>query len=126
MKNLLRFGIRVMTGLIVVSISAKFATAQESEPSESQQPDIVIHVKGMMCDKCAYRMEKQLGKLESVGSVDVRLDDEEVFVTLVDDATFNEEVLREAVLDAGFDPVEVRYIAAEADAEEAESDPEGS
>ena len=115
-----------MTGLMVVSIGAKLATAQESESSEGQKPDIVIHVKGMMCDKCAYRMEKQLGKLESVGSVDVRLDDEEVFVTLVDDAVLDEEVLREAVLDAGFDPVEVRYLAAEADAEEAEPDPEGS
>lgn len=126
MTSFIRFCPPITTGLLIISLSARYGYAQEGDTTDERQPDIVVLVEGMVCDNCAYQVEKRLGNLDSVRSVEVRLDDQQVFVTLNEGATVEEEVLRKAILDAGFKPVDVRYGTDDAHAVPNEPDKEES
>ena len=78
------------------------ARAQDEQATEVKNPDVVLQVKGMVCEFCALNMEKQLKEIEAVNKVQVKLDEQKVLLTLHDDQTVTEDALREAVTNAGF------------------------
>lgn len=61
-----------------------------------------LRVNGISCPFCAYGIEKKLGGLESVASVEVRLDEGVVIVRTHPGTTLTEEQARAAVEAAGF------------------------
>jgi copper chaperone len=96
---------------------AKHKTEQASaEQAEAgiDNPNVVVHVKGMMCDNCVRKMSKALKNIEGVKKVQVLMEeDQRVLLALADGSTIDEEVLRTAVTDAGFSTREVVYVVPE-------------
>lgn len=109
MKGHTRKSAWLLATFAVALLAIEQTVAQDADTLKGEPPDVVVTVKGMVCDNCAYSVEKRVGKLESVETVDVRLDEQEVRIGLIPGKTIQEEALREAILDAGFQPVEVRY-----------------
>lgn len=100
----------ILVALVTVMTLAPQARAQAEQASEVENPDVVLQVKGMVCEMCAYSMEKQLKKNEAVHEVQVLLDEQQVRLTLHEGKTISEKALREALLDAGFEVVEVTFV----------------
>lgn len=63
-------------------------------------------VEGMSCGHCSARVEKALMDLDGVTKANVNLETKEVKVELSADISNN--LLRDAIEDAGYDVVEVR------------------
>ena len=61
-----------------------------------------LYVDGLACPFCAYGVEKKVGGLDGVESIDIEIDDGVVLVTLADGATLDEATARRAVDQAGF------------------------
>ena len=61
-----------------------------------------LYVDGLACPFCAYGVEKQVGRLENVESVDILIDEGIVAVTMTSGKTLDEVSARRAVSDAGF------------------------
>ncbi len=61
-----------------------------------------LYVDGLACPFCAYGVEKQVGGLDNVKSVDIFIDEEIVAVTMTSNAVLDEAAARKAVSDAGF------------------------
>jgi mercuric ion binding protein len=61
-----------------------------------------LYVDGLACPFCAYGVEKKVGGLDGVESIDIEIDDGVVLVTLADGATLDEAAARRAVDQAGF------------------------
>lgn len=61
-----------------------------------------LHVDGLACPFCAYGLEKKLGAVQGVRSVDTQIKDGTVTVTMEDGASLDEASARQAVKDAGF------------------------
>ncbi len=61
-----------------------------------------LAVDGLACPFCAYGVEKRLGAIEGVESVEIDVKSGQVAVTLAEGKTLSEEVARQAVEDAGF------------------------
>lgn len=58
-------------------------------------------VSGMTCSHCVDKIEKFIGEIEGVESIDVNLDKKNVKVEFSSPAT--EKLISEAILDAGFE-----------------------
>ncbi len=61
-----------------------------------------LYVDGLACPFCAYGVEKQVGGLDNVKSVDILIDEGIVSVTMSSDAVLDEALAKRAVSDAGF------------------------
>ncbi len=61
-----------------------------------------LRVDGLSCPFCAYGIEKKLGAIEGVQSVETNLKDGVVIVTMQDGATLDEAMAKKAVKEAGF------------------------
>ena len=97
----------LLAGLALFAfVAAPDALAQSSASSEAEKseptPDATVHVEGMACQMCARSMKNALGKLESVETADVRLDEQQVLLTFRQGQQATEEALREAVEGAGY------------------------
>jgi Cu+-exporting ATPase len=64
-----------------------------------------LKIEGMMCQHCQMRVEKALGAAEGVSSVEVSLENQSAAVSLERDVS--DEVLKQAVEEAGYKVVEV-------------------
>ncbi len=71
-------------------------------PVFAAAPVYKLHVDGLACPFCAYGVEKQVGKLANVQSVDIEIDQGLVTVTMEPDKTLSEADAKQAVSDAGF------------------------
>ncbi|BAM12981.1 putative copper ion binding protein [Helicobacter cinaedi PAGU611] len=60
-----------------------------------------LNVSGMRCGKCVDKIEKFVGEIEGISLVDVNLQDSKVIVEFESPAT--QELITEAILDAGFE-----------------------
>ena len=100
----------ILVALVAVMTLAPQARAQAEQAAEVENPDVVMQVKGLACEMCAYSMEKQLKKNEAVHEVQVLLDEQQVRLTLHEGKTVAEEALRDAVLDAGFEVLKVTFV----------------
>jgi copper chaperone CopZ len=70
--------------------------AQETNPVYTLKAD------GLACPFCAYGIEKQISKIESVEKVETDIKAGAVVVTMKEGASLNEAQAREAVEAAGF------------------------
>lgn len=85
-----------------------------------------LRVNGLSCPFCAYGIEKKLGALEAVHSVEVRLDEGAVIVGTRPGLALTEERARKAVEAAGFGLQGFEVLAPEAEASEEEGGGRGS
>lgn len=76
-----------------------------------------LRVDGLACPFCAYGIEKKLGALEGVQSVETNIKDGVVIVIMQDGATLDEATAKKAVKEAGFS---LRKL------EPVQSDPQGA
>ena len=60
-----------------------------------------LNVSGMRCNKCVDKIEKFIGEIDGISLVDVNLQDSKVIVEFESPAT--QELITEAILDAGFE-----------------------
>lgn len=89
-KFLCRAGL--LLGVLLTPVSSALADS----------PVYKLHVDGLACPFCAYGVEKQVGGLENVVSVDILIDEGVVAVTMTSGATLLEANARQAVSDSGF------------------------
>ncbi len=61
-----------------------------------------LYVDGLACPFCAYGVEKHVGGLDNVKSVEILIDEGIVAVTMASGKTLDEASARQAVSDAGF------------------------
>lgn len=61
-----------------------------------------LYVDGLACPFCAYGVEKQVGGLDNVKSVEILIDEGTVVVTMASGKTLDEADAKRAVSDAGF------------------------
>lgn len=78
----------------------------------SEDKSIQIPIGGMSCAACAKRVEKAIAKLEGVTEVNVNFATEKAFVTY-DQHKVRVSEMKEAVVKAGYQPLEVRETEAE-------------
>lgn len=73
---------------------------------------ISFGIRGMACAACAKRVEKTIAKLEGVTEVNVNFATEKAFITY-DPHKVRVSAMKEAVVKAGYQPLEVKGIEAE-------------
>ena len=61
-----------------------------------------LYVDGLACPFCAYGVEKHVGGLDNVESVDILIDEGIVAVTMASGKTLDEAKAKQAVSDSGF------------------------
>ncbi len=61
-----------------------------------------LYVDGLACPFCAYGVEKKVGGLKGVETVEIDIESGLVAVTVADDATLDEATAKQAVDEAGF------------------------
>ena len=101
--------VSLFVSVLMTAALAPEARAQDKQATELTNPDVILQVKGMVCDLCAHNIEKQLKRIDGVDNVQVMLDEQKVLLTLHDDQTVTEDALREAVKDCGFTTEEVTF-----------------
>ena len=69
----------------------------------------VLQIEGMMCGHCQMHVQKALAAVPGVTAVEVNLDKKEALVTL-QDATIAEQLLIDAVTEAGYSVTGCRNI----------------
>ncbi len=94
--------VSLFVAVLMTAALAPEASAQDKQATEVKNPDVILQVKGMTCEFCAYNMEKQLKRIDAVDKVQVKLDEQKVLLTLHDDQTVTEDSIRDAVTNAGF------------------------
>lgn len=102
---------------LALAVFAAPAVAQHAHDHGSQadeslieNPDAVVHVKGLACQMCARSLTKELKKLDAIDRVQVILeDDQHALITLKEKKKVIESDLRSAVANAGFTTREVVF-----------------
>ena len=61
-----------------------------------------LYVDGLACPFCAYGVEKQVGGLDNVKSIDILIDEGIVAVTMASGKVLDEANAKQAISDAGF------------------------
>ena len=90
---------------LALSLLPQTATAQDAAPKVEvpDTADAVLQVNGMACSACAQRMKRVLEEVEGVDRATVLLEKQNVVLTLSDQQTPSEQILREAVTSAGYE-----------------------
>jgi len=105
----LRFALFITLTALAVSITLpQFAVAQDQK--EQKDPDIVLGVDGMSCPFCAFGIEKKLNKLDTIKSLDVKLEEGFVDIYLKPEQQLSEAELQKAVKKAGFSVRSIEYV----------------
>ncbi|GGX86471.1 hypothetical protein GCM10007160_12220 [Litchfieldella qijiaojingensis] len=78
------------------------AAAVVSTTALAAGPSYQIEVEGLACPFCAYGIEKQLGKIEGVQTIETDIEAGRVIVTMDDGHTLDESRAEQAVDRAGF------------------------
>ncbi|GMQ83157.1 MAG: hypothetical protein BMS9Abin05_2644 [Rhodothermia bacterium] len=106
--------ISLLTAFLMTITLVPQVSAQDKQATAIENPDVVVQVKGMTCEMCAYNMEKHLKQIDAIGDVQVILDEQKVLLTLNEEEAVAEYVLRDAVknavLDAGFTVEAVTFM----------------
>ncbi len=84
----------------IIALAAYGATSAFAAPANSNV--YRLYVDGLACPFCAYGVEKQVGGLDNVKSVDIQIDEGIVSVTMTPGKTLNKAAAKQAVSDAGF------------------------
>lgn len=70
--------------------------------SWAQEQQLVLRVDGLACPFCAFGLEKKISKMEGFVSYDADLKVGEVYVVFNEEAQVDANLIKEAVVDAGF------------------------
>ena len=62
----------------------------------------IVEVDGLICPFCEFTIEKNVGKLDGVKTVDANLKEGTITVMVAEGKNLDEEALRQAITDAGF------------------------
>lgn len=65
--------------------------------------DVVLQVRGMACEMCAQNMKRSLESMTEIESARVDLETQRVQIRRTIQGTLSEEMLREAVMNAGYE-----------------------
>jgi Cu+-exporting ATPase len=84
-----------------MQISEKEGKYKLEKEKENETMEKTLHVEGMSCGHCVAHVEKALNDVEGVTSVEVSLEKKQAVVTT--DVDVAEEVLKQAVTDAGYE-----------------------
>lgn len=88
--------------VLIQRMAAAFSLALMATGVLAAPPSYQLHVDGLACPFCAYGIEKKLGALEGVQSLETHIKDGTVIVIMKDGATLDEAVAKRAVKEAGF------------------------
>jgi len=91
-----------MTKRIRNFILAAVITLMTAAPAWAENHIYKLYVDGLACPFCAYGVEKMVGGLDGVKSIEIDIDAGVVNVTMKDDAKLDQDVAKKAVDDAGF------------------------
>jgi len=89
---------RTFTRLLAIALSFVLVATGVFAAPEAYR----LQVDGLACPFCAYGIEKQLGALERVQSVETHIKDGVVIVIMQEGATLDEAMAKKAVREAGF------------------------
>ena len=79
---------------------------KENRQEESEMEKTVI-IEGMACGHCTARVQKALEAVEGIAKVTMSLENKSAEITL--NAPVDDEALRAAVTEAGYEVIEIRY-----------------
>lgn len=88
--------------VLIRRMAAAFSLALMASGVLAAPPTYQLHVDGLACPFCAYGVEKKLGALDGVQSVETHIKDGTVIVIMKDGTTLDEAAARQAVKEAGF------------------------
>lgn len=88
--------------VFIQRMAAAFSLALMATGVLAAPPSYQLHVDGLSCPFCAYGIEKKLGALAGVQSVETHIKDGAVIVIMKDGATLDEAAAKRAVKEAGF------------------------
>lgn len=69
---------------------------------------IVVEVRGMYCASCELNVHRSLSEMEGIEHVEVRLDEEEARIWTAENTDLDDEMLRETIARAGYEPGDIR------------------
>ncbi len=97
-SNLTQRRSRIFFDLAVVVLSLWVASASAQMATQTYR----LHVDGLACPFCAYGIEKQLGRIDGVETIDIDIGAGAITLTVTDGKTLDESTARRAVEAAGF------------------------
>ncbi len=95
---------------IIFPLLLLFVLCNLSSVAHAEEKAYLIHIEGMHCNMCVYRVTKSLKKLRQVKDVEVSLENGTAAVTLNDGEDVSKEALEEAVENSGYKPVSVEEL----------------
>lgn len=66
------------------------------------EPEIKIHVKGLVCDFCARSVEKTFGKLEAVEAIHVDLENGVIYLGIKANEDLSDPMIQKLIKDNGY------------------------
>lgn len=78
--------------------------------SQASMASMKVTVNGMVCSFCAQGIEKSLLKLDDTKAVLVDLKNKVVVVEAKEGKTLNEKIIRQEIIDSGYDVTHVETI----------------
>jgi copper chaperone CopZ len=96
---------RLVIGLVLSTGASLVAPGWAASASQ-----VEVTVNGMVCSFCAQGIERNLRRLSSTQGVVVDLKAHRVTISLKPGATPNEQQIRKAIRDSGFDVREIHYV----------------
>ena len=95
---------RILLLLIMLMIIPPSATRAETSNIEH---DIIVGVKGMVCDFCAQSVKKVFGKQESVQGVAIDFNAAQIIIDVKEGQTLNDEKIKELITWSGYETVNI-------------------
>jgi len=90
--------VKIAAVLAVLLLGAAPGLAQDGQNAYK------IHVDGLSCPFCDFGIDKKLGEIKGVESIDIDLVEGAVIITMLPGKVLTETVARQAVEKAGFTP----------------------
>ena len=84
---------------------------EQSANTKPQPPDQVeVQVDGMACPFCAFSLEKKLQKVQGVQSLDIRINQGKIILTIDPSTPPDTSAIRQKVIEAGFTPRKILLV----------------
>ena len=97
---------RVGLAIMVIGL-VRVAAAQ---PPQLGIMDVTVAVE-LSCPSCAAGLERRLGRLDNVASVEIKSEQDQVVVRPVSNTSFDVAAVRDVVRNAGFEPTRIALTA---------------
>lgn len=94
--------VAVLIGVAAIALSVPGVIPAEENPVEKDEAVYVLQAHGLACPFCAYGIEKHLGRIEGVASVETDIESGTVTVTMEPGASLSEADAERALDNAGF------------------------